>query len=169
MEVTAIAKSSLATLINPEDDRVLVSYNSTEVMMGSILLSLLINTMLYPKRGEVSASGFRRIKISDSQGFHVVNRLWSLYKNGQMAVVQKCRLSQSKLIPHFRSTDIWTTASDSNNTFQPDGWADTDLNYPGYPEGCPNAENPDPFCNPLGFVVSRNLSGPIFQLQFYCQ
>ena len=55
---------------------------------------------------------------------------------------------------HFRATDIWTSASDSNQVIDT-GWVGRYLNqeYPGFPANYPNAQNPDP----LAIQVGANL------------
>lgn len=161
MEVTAIAKSSLATLINPEDDRVLVLVQLNGGNDGlNTFIPLDQYDALSKARGSLLLPASEVLKISDSQGFHKsLTGFESLYKNGQMAVVQSVGYPNQNR-SHFRSTDIWTTASDSEQYIST-GWLGRyfDLNYPGYPEGYPNAENPDPFAITLGFVVSETCQG----------
>jgi uncharacterized protein (DUF1501 family) len=56
---------------------------------------------------------------------------------------------------HFRSTDIWNTASDSDEYIST-GWVGRFLHerHSEYPENYPNLDNPDPFALTLGRVVS---------------
>ena len=161
MEVTAIAKSSLATLINPEDDRVLVLVQLNGGNDGlNTFIPLDQYDALVKARGSIVLPSSDVLKISDTQGFHKsLTGFETLYKNGQMAVVQSVGYPNQNR-SHFRSTDIWTTASDSEQYIST-GWLGRyfDLNYPGYPDGYPNENNPDPFAITLGFVVSETCQG----------
>lgn len=61
---------------------------------------------------------------------------------------------------HFRSTDIWNTAS-SAEEFETTGWVGRyyDLNYSDYPTGYPNVKNPHPFALTMGKIVSETCEG----------
>ncbi len=61
---------------------------------------------------------------------------------------------------HFRSTDIWMSASDSDQSLET-GWAGRYLQgqHPLFPDGYPNPDNPDPLAIQLGAVVSLALMG----------
>lgn len=61
---------------------------------------------------------------------------------------------------HFRSTDIWNTASDSDEYIST-GWVGRFLHerHSEYPENYPNVDNPDPFALTLGRVVSETCQG----------
>ena len=52
---------------------------------------------------------------------------------------------------HFRSTDIWTSASDSNEIIST-GWIGRflDSQFPGFPQGYPNQTMPDPLSIQIG-------------------
>lgn len=61
---------------------------------------------------------------------------------------------------HFRSTDIWNSASDAND-YVSSGWIGRflDVNHPTFPENYPNENNPDPFAITIGKVVSETCQG----------
>lgn len=61
---------------------------------------------------------------------------------------------------HFRSTDIWNSASDAN-TYVSSGWLGRffDVNHSTFPENYPNENNPDPFAITIGKVVSETCQG----------
>jgi uncharacterized protein (DUF1501 family) len=61
---------------------------------------------------------------------------------------------------HFRSTDIWNTASDSDEVLY-SGWVGRYLGheFPNYPSGFPNASMPDPLALQVGSVVSPVCQG----------
>jgi uncharacterized protein (DUF1501 family) len=61
---------------------------------------------------------------------------------------------------HFRATDIWMSASDSNVVVS-SGWGGRYLNmeYPNYPVGYPNSAMPDPLAIQIGSITSLNFQG----------
>ena len=61
---------------------------------------------------------------------------------------------------HFRSTDIWNSASDAA-VYEPKGWIGRfyDLNHSNYPNGYPNADCPHPFALTMGKIVSETCQG----------
>jgi uncharacterized protein (DUF1501 family) len=61
---------------------------------------------------------------------------------------------------HFRSTDIWNSASDAND-YVSSGWIGRffDVNHATFPENYPNENNPDPFAITIGKVVSETCQG----------
>lgn len=61
---------------------------------------------------------------------------------------------------HFRSTDIWNSASDANDYIS-SGWIGRffDVNHSTFPENYPNENNPDPFAITIGKVVSETCQG----------
>lgn len=61
------------------------------------------------------------IKVNDDLGFHPsLNPLRSLYDNGELTVINNVGYP-NPVRSHFRSMDIWQTASDSNEYYQ-SGW-----------------------------------------------
>lgn len=86
--------------------------------------------------------------------------LQSLYNEGKMAVVQAVGYP-SPNFSHFRATDIWMTASDSEQVLN-SGWAGRYLGveYPNYPNGYPNSQMPDPLAIQIGSITSLAFQGP---------
>lgn len=84
----------------------------------------------------------------------------ALYNEGKMAIVQSVGYP-SPNFSHFRATDIWMSASDSNQEIST-GWAGRYLGveYPNYPEGFPNATMTDPLAIQIGSLTSLALQGP---------
>jgi uncharacterized protein (DUF1501 family) len=161
MEVTAIAKSRLSALIAPGDDRVLVL---VQLNGGNDGLNTFIPLDQYSNLMKVRSSLMLPeadvLKASTVNGFHKGLKGFSnLYNDGQLAVVQAVGYPNQNR-SHFRSTDIWTTASDSEQ-YVSTGWLGRyfDLNYPGYPEAYPNTDFPDPFAITLGSIVSETCQG----------
>ena len=61
---------------------------------------------------------------------------------------------------HFRSTDIWNSASDADEYIS-SGWIGRffDINHSSFPENYPNENNSDPFAITIGKVVSETCQG----------
>ncbi|MFN0216123.1 MAG: DUF1501 domain-containing protein [Saprospiraceae bacterium] len=93
-------------------------------------------------------------------GFHpVMTDMQKLYNDGLMSIVQNVGYPNQDY-SHFRSTDIWMTASDSDQYLET-GWAGRLLQneHPLFPDGYPNPDNPDPLAIQIGAVVSLALMG----------
>jgi uncharacterized protein (DUF1501 family) len=90
--------------------------------------------------------------------------LQSLYTEGKLAIVQSVGYPNPNF-SHFRATDIWLSASDSNEVIN-NGWAGRYLNeeYPNYPAGYPNSAMADPLAIQIGSVTSMALQGPAFSM-----
>ncbi|MEJ7768266.1 MAG: DUF1501 domain-containing protein [Chitinophagaceae bacterium] len=84
----------------------------------------------------------------------------TLFNEGKLSVVQAVGYP-SPSFSHFRATDIWMTASDSNVELN-SGWAGRYLNveYPNFPNGYPNTMMTDPLAIQIGSVTSLALQGP---------
>lgn len=94
-------------------------------------------------------------------GMHpAMTGLQNMFNNGQVNIVQGVSYPNPNL-SHFRATDIWFTASDANEYLET-GWAGRylDHEYPGFPNGYPNADMPDPLALQIGSNVSNLLQGP---------
>jgi uncharacterized protein (DUF1501 family) len=83
-----------------------------------------------------------------------------LYDQGKLMVIQGVSYPNPNL-SHFRATDIWMTAANSNE-YLTDGWAGRYLNqeFTQYPAGYPNQVMPDPLAIQIGSVTSTALEGP---------
>ncbi len=102
------------------------------------------------------------LKLSDyATGLHpAMTGLHDLYDQGKLNVVQSVGYPQPNF-SHFRATDIWLTASDSNQVLN-NGWVGRYMNeeYPSYPVGYPNAVMPDPLAIQIGSFISPAFQGP---------
>ncbi len=83
----------------------------------------------------------------------------SLWDNAKMSIVHSVaypNLNRS----HFRSTDIWTTAS-SATEIKTTGWLGRHFSavHPNYPNGYPNAEYPHPIAISMGAILSETCQG----------
>jgi len=86
--------------------------------------------------------------------------LQSLYNNGKLRLVQAVGYPNPNF-SHFRATDIWMSASNSNQELT-SGWSGRYLNdqYPNYPVGYPNNSMPDPLGIQIGSTTSLTFQGP---------
>jgi uncharacterized protein (DUF1501 family) len=86
-----------------------------------------------------------------------------MYNNGDLCIVQSAGYPTPNF-SHFRATDIWMTASNSNE-FVTTGWLGRYLNgeYPGFPTGYPNVNMPDPLGIQFGSGTSLAMLGPTIQ------
>ncbi len=162
LEVTAVTRSSLFSMVNDNSDRVLVLI---QLNGGNDGLNMVIPIDQYQGLNEVRPNLILPessvLKLNEATGIHAaMTGVQEMYKDGRLAVIQSVGYPNQNR-SHFRSTDIWTTASDSDE-FLTTGWLGRylDLKYPGYPIGYPNEEHKDPFAITLGTVVSETCQGP---------
>ena len=98
-------------------------------------------------------------------GFHPsMTGMQTLYNEGKLAVVQAVGYPQPNF-SHFRATDIWMSASDSDKVVY-SGWIGRYLNleFPNFPNGYPTAQMPDPLAIQIGSVSSLAMQGPTFPM-----
>ncbi len=90
--------------------------------------------------------------------------LQEMFNNGLMSIVQNVGYPQQDY-SHFRSMDIWQTASDSGQ-YVDTGWLGRALQgeYPGFPEGFPNADSPDPLAIQIGSILPLAYMGTAFPM-----
>ncbi len=86
-------------------------------------------------------------------------QLRNMYNDGLVSVVQNVGYPNQDY-SHFRSTDIWMSASDSDQLVE-SGWTGRYLEsqHPGFPDDYPNPDFPDPLAIQIGSVVSLALMG----------
>ncbi|MCB2409255.1 DUF1501 domain-containing protein [Hymenobacter lucidus] len=154
----------LAALTNAatQTDRVLVLI---QLNGGNDGLNMVIPLDQYPAlmnaRSSIAIPEAQVLRLSTATGIHpAMTGLKNLYDNAKIGVVQSVGYPNPNF-SHFRATDIWTSASDSNVTIT-SGWAGRYLDgeYPNFPTGYPNAQSPDPLAISIGSVVSNCVQGP---------
>ncbi len=94
-------------------------------------------------------------------GLHpTMTGLQTLFNEEKLQIIQSVGYPQPNF-SHFRATDIWMSASDSNQ-FVNSGWAGRYLaeEYEGFPMGYPNTVMPDPLAIQIGSFVSPAMQGP---------
>ncbi|HQW11501.1 MAG TPA: DUF1501 domain-containing protein [Saprospiraceae bacterium] len=93
---------------------------------------------------------------TDLTGLHPkMSEIQGMYNDGNVSIVQSVAY-ENQNYSHFRSTDIWMTGSDANETLNT-GWAGRylDYEYPGAPGDYPNSDMPDPLAIQIGNSVSQ--------------
>jgi uncharacterized protein (DUF1501 family) len=87
-----------------------------------------------------------------------------LFEEGKMTLVQSVGYPDQNR-SHFRSTDIWSTASPSE-VYYSTGWAGRYLEArnPGYPNGYPNRDTPHPLAVTLGNSANETCQGSVINI-----
>ncbi|MGJ8743376.1 DUF1501 domain-containing protein [Polaribacter sp.] len=86
------------------------------------------NDIYYQQRNNIAIKQNDLFKISDEVGLHKsLQPLQNLYNKGFVSIINNVGYPNPNL-SHFRSTDIWQTASDSNEYLQ-NGWVGSYLDY----------------------------------------
>ncbi len=120
-------------------------------------------------RGNIAIPEASVLKLTNATGLHpsmepaaggTIKGFKSLYDDGKLMVVQGVSYPNPNL-SHFRATDIWLTASNSNE-YLSDGWGGRYLDYefPNYGDVGFNTVMPDPLAIQIGAVTSLALQGP---------
>jgi uncharacterized protein (DUF1501 family) len=130
-----------------------------------------LNTVVPLDQYDRLARGRRNVLLPESSilplntarsiGLHpALSGLRQLFDAGQLRIVQNVGYAEPNL-SHFRSTDIWNSGADSNQSL-PSGWMGRYLTYeyPNFPVGFPNIQMPDPLAIEIGQSVSLTLLGP---------
>ncbi len=102
---------------------------------------------------------------SSGAGIHPsMTGMHNIFNAGNMKVIQAVGYPQPNF-SHFRATDIWMSASNSNQeAFS--GWAGRYLNYeyPNFPTGYPNLNAPDPLAIQIGSSTTLTTQGPVVNM-----
>ena len=160
MKVSALPRSPFFTTTN-DSDRVLVLI---QLGGGNDGLNTLIPLDQYDNlanvRQNIIIPESTILNLDDTMGFHpAMTGMKSLYDDAKIGIVQSVGYPNQNR-SHFRSTDIWTTASDADE-YLTTGWLGRyfDSKFPGYPEEYPNDDCPDPFAITIGSLVSETCQG----------
>ena len=112
-----------------------------------------------PENKTLTLAGFNGTGLHPS-----LTAIQQLFNEGKSGIVQAVGYPNPNF-SHFRATDIWMTASDSNKIVST-GWAGRYLDklYPHFPADYPNASMPDPLAIQVGSVVSTTFQGAAFMM-----
>lgn len=160
---TAAGKNKLFDLIGDDNDRVLVL---VQLQGGNDGLATLIPIDQYDNlmqvRPNVQVPRNSILDFTDNLGFHpAMTAMQEVWDNGKLGVIQGVAYPDQNR-SHFRSTDIWHTASEPDE-FLTTGWMGRyfDINHGEFPVGFPNADCPDPFALSVGSVISETCQGTV--------
>lgn len=109
----------------------------------------------------IPETGILKLAGVDKTGLHpAMKGFQDLYNDGKMNIIQAVGYPLPNF-SHFRATDIWMSASDSNTVVN-SGWMGRYLDdqYPGFPTNYPTAQMPDPLAIQVGSVTSLTCQGP---------
>jgi uncharacterized protein (DUF1501 family) len=98
---------------------------------------------------------------NSTTGLHpAMSEMKNLHDDGKLMIIQGVSYPNPSY-SHFRATDIWFTASNSNQDLN-SGWIGRSLDkiYPGFPVGFPNSSMPDPLAIQIGSTLPFSLQGP---------
>ncbi|MBK6979601.1 MAG: DUF1501 domain-containing protein [Cytophagaceae bacterium] len=151
-----------------ENDKVLVviQLNGGNDGLNTIIpVNQYANYLNARKNIAIAENKVLKIGQSDQIGLHPsLKNLTGMFAEGQAGIIQDVGYPNPNY-SHFRATDIWNTASDSNEVLE-SGWAGRYLamEHPNFPEGYPSEKYPDPLAIQIGSVVTTALQGPIFSM-----
>jgi uncharacterized protein (DUF1501 family) len=103
-----------------------------------------------------------RLNGNTKVGLHpAMTGLQQMYNEDKLHIVQSVGYPTPSF-SHFRATDIWMSASSSNQVLNT-GWMGRYLDemFPGFPSNYPNSTMPDPLAIQIGSVTSLTLQGPL--------
>lgn len=147
--------------INPDSDKVLVLIRLSGGNDGlNTLIGLDQLDTLSQLRPTVAMPASSLLNLTPTAALHgSMMGMKSLFEEGKLAAVQAVGYPNQNR-SHFRSTDIWTSASAANEVLTT-GWFGRYLeeDYPDYPNGYPNPQVPYPIAMTMGNVISETCQG----------
>jgi len=156
--LSAVNQAALMRAINPENDRilVLVRLNGGNDGLNTIIpldqydqLAQVRNNILLPENS--------LLPLTDTNALHPnMVGVQQLYNDGLAGIIQSVGYPDQNR-SHFRSTDIWTSGSPSNENWNT-GWLGRYLDeyHPGFPDEYPNSDYSDPFAINMGSSIVSN-------------
>lgn len=161
IQVSAIPNSPFTTTVNGSDKiLILVRLDGGNDGLNT-LIPLDQYSELYNVRENLIVPESSLLEIDNDLGFHPsMTDMKNLYDQGKLNIIQGVAYPNQNR-SHFRSTDIWTSGS-AAEVYETRGWMGRYFEslYPGFPEGYPNDDCPDPFAITLGSFVSQTCQGP---------
>ncbi|SER17001.1 DUF1501 domain-containing protein [Neolewinella agarilytica] len=152
---------TLRSLVDPDSDRVLVLIQLNGGNDGlSTLVPLDQYANLMQVRQNLMVPEDRLLGIDNNLAFHPsAAGMHELYQEGKMVAVQGVAYPDQNR-SHFRSTDIWTSASDAREVVT-SGWLGRNYqeDFADFPDNYPNEEHPHPFAIALGNQVTQTCQG----------
>jgi uncharacterized protein (DUF1501 family) len=161
LQLGYLPKSGYFNFLDGESDKVLILI---QLNGGNDGLNMIIPLDQYDNLAQVRSNILipenQIIPVDDQIGMHPsMTGLSNLFHEEKISIVQSVGYPNQNR-SHFRSTDIWMSGSAADK-FLTTGWMGRyfDSKFPGYPEGYPDSENPDPFAITMGAIVSETCQG----------
>ena len=164
--VRAAGSSLFSALLPPDSDRVLVLVQlagGNDGLHTLIPLDQLSELQSVRPNIYMPQSGLK--PLTNSLALHSrMGSMQSMFNDGGLSIIQSVGYPLQNR-SHFRSTDIWTTASDANIELDT-GWLGRHLevDLPGFPSGYPNNDHPDPPAISMGSVANATCQGMVTNL-----
>jgi uncharacterized protein (DUF1501 family) len=159
--ISAFAKSTFAPPFQEQSDKILVLIQLDGGNDGlNTVLPVDQYDKLYNLRSNIIIPENKILSINDNLGFHPsMMAMHELYQEGQLKIIQNVGYPTPNR-SHFRSTDIWTSGSPSQESWTT-GWMGRyfESMYPGFPEAYPNEIQTDPFAITIASRVSETCQG----------
>jgi len=163
LPLSASSGEGLANAFDEDNDKILILIQLNGGNDG-------LNTIIPLDKYDILGNARQNILIPESQvlkaseeiAFHPsMEGIRSLFDEGYMTVLQDVGYPNQNR-SHFRSTDIWHSASPSDEVWIT-GWLGRYLenDFRDYPDGFPNSGYPDPFALTIGSVVSETCQGTL--------
>lgn len=150
-----------STTVDGDNDKVLVL---VQLQGGNDGLATIFHADHYANlnavRNNIIVPESSIINVQEAYGFHPsMSGMKDVWDAEALGIVQNVGYPDQNR-SHFRSTDIWNTASDSAD-FISTGWIGRfyDINHDEYPNGYPNEDCPHPFALTMGKIVSETCQG----------
>lgn len=161
MPLMAVGRNALSSLINPDDDRILVLINLNGGNDGlSTLVPLDKYDNLQSLRPNLLVPENSVLELIKDNGFHpAMGGMKEVWDAGKLNIIQSVGYPNQNR-SHFRSTDIWQTGSGADE-YLDTGWMGRffQKDHPTYPDNYPNQEFSDPFAITIGGVISETCQG----------
>ena len=155
-------------LANVNNDKVLVIIQLSGGNDGlNTVIPKSVYSNYYNARTNIAIPETSILKLNnfDATGLHPsMTGMQNLFNDGKLSIIQSVGYPEPNY-SHFRATDIWMSASDSDQYLNT-GWAGRylDFNYPNYPDDYPNAQTPDPLAIQIGSITSLTCQGPVVNM-----
>ena len=160
--------SFIQSLVNLADqsDRVLIIIQLQGGNDGLNMVIPLDQMSMYTAptfRGNIAIPEAKALKLKNyaGTGLHpAMTGMQQLFNDGKLSIVQGVSYPTPNF-SHFRASDIWMTAVDSNQTAS-SGWAGRylDKRFPDFPASYPTSAMPDPPAIQIGYVTATSLLSP---------
>jgi len=164
--IRAAGSSLLTSLLPPDSDRVLVLVQLSGGNDGLNTLIPIDQMGAYNSvRSNVALSQGPLLQLTNSLAMHSrMTGMQQLFNDNQLSIIQSVGYPNQNR-SHFRSTDIWSTASDATTELET-GWLGRHLEvgHPDYPDGYPNDDLPHPPAISMGSVANATCQGIVTNL-----